>query len=59
MLAIWWSLCARKGSDNPSKPSAELGQDLADVMAAGAEDGKDATRNPVKSETAVAGPEWT
>ena len=29
-----------QGSDNPDKPSPEVGQDLADVVAAGAQDGK-------------------
>ena len=29
-----------KGGDNPGKPSPEVGQDLADVVAAGAENGK-------------------
>lgn len=30
-----------QGSDNPSKPSPEVGQDLADVVAAGAEHGEE------------------
>jgi hypothetical protein len=44
-VAIWWSLCAPKGSDNPGKPRPEVRQDLADVVAAGAEDGKEGITN--------------
>ena len=31
---------AQKGSDNPGKPSPEVGQDLADVVATAAKHGK-------------------
>lgn len=33
--------CVQNGGDNPGKPSPEVGQDLADVVAAGAERGKE------------------
>ena len=33
--------CFESGGDNPGKPSPEVGQDLADVVAAGAEDGEE------------------
>ena len=41
MLPILGVLGGRHGSDNPGKPSPEVGQDLADVVAAGAEDGEE------------------
>lgn len=33
--------CVQSGDDNPGKPSAEVGQYLADVVSAGAKDGED------------------
>lgn len=35
------TLCAQDGGNNPGKHSPEVGQDLADVVAAAAQDGKD------------------
>lgn len=45
MLVILRGLCAPQGRDDPGKPSPEVRQDLADVVLAGAEDGKEGITN--------------
>ncbi len=37
--------CGQNGSDDRGKPSPEVGQDLADVVATGAEHGKEGVAN--------------
>lgn len=41
MLLIWVGFGSEEGRVYPDKPSPDVGQDLADVVVAGAEHGKD------------------
>jgi hypothetical protein len=41
ILASWVVVCVQNGGDDASKPSPEMGEDLARVVAAATEDGEE------------------